>query len=133
MPVHMRADDVHLVWLGSGDFRAVHLLALTVDRLFAIYLADLRVRLLQQVPIHRRSASATEDGCSTRSRSFERIDWGNRRRIAIRIPCRDIGVRETFDISAAVGLQLRLNPLHRVAIASRPLAAIAEAAQRFNR
>src|SRR5262252_2663518 len=129
----MRADDVHLVWLGRADFCAVHLLALTVDRLFAIHLADPRVRLLQQVSIHRRSAPATEDGCSTRSRSFERIDWGNRRRIAIRVPCRDIGVRETFDINAAVGLELRRDPLHRVAVASRSLAAIAEAAERFNR
>jgi hypothetical protein len=132
MPVHMCADDVHLVRPGSSELGAIHLLTLTIDRLFAVHLADPRVRLLHQIAIHSRSAPPSKDGRPARSRAFECIDCCSRRRIVIRVPRRDVRVGQTFNIGAAVGLELRLDPVHRVSIASRPLAAIAEFAERFD-
>ena len=53
-PVHVRADDVHLLWTRRPDLRAVHLLAGTGHRGLRVEFPQFDVRLRHRVVVHSR-------------------------------------------------------------------------------
>ncbi len=128
MAVHVRADDVHLVGPRRADLGAVHLFASAVGGRLGVERAQLLVRLAHWVVVDAGTgAQAARPPATLRGgnrvgigRPWRRCPCG---RVARR--CRE-GVLDPLGVGAAVTLELRLDPVHCLAIALGALATIAE-------
>ncbi len=126
--VHMGADDIHLARMGSADLGAPDFLAVARHGRRGVEGAQGRVGLGIGITV---DAGGAADAARPRAADIEVgrivvIGLGGGDAV-LRLRTELVG--QPFGVGAAVTLQLRLDPVQRVAVALRTLAAVTELGQ----
>ena len=128
MAIHVCAYDIHLIGVRAADLGAVDLLPLAGCAWLRIQCSQLGVGLALWILIHSgRSVLPAEAAASLRRASRHRRPAGPW------LLLRRVGVAQSGDVPAAIGAQLRFDPIDRSAIAVGALATVTKACESLDR
>src|SRR5579863_4655142 len=118
----MCAPTMYISWVRAANLRAINFFARAALAGLRIKSAQFLIRLQLRIHIDARGSFDAAIACAAHRPVRPRAG----RPAGVRRLVREEGVLEPRDIRAAVAFELRLDPVHRRAVAIRSLAAIAE-------